>query len=326
MATPRGIGSLKDAGRHLVNPVRQVQARILEERLPERPLVGADNDVHGVLVLGGKGAGKTSLLISLLALAQGHYPKKSDAGIEDKKKTMPQYGQCYDFPERDVKFFDGSLKPMRLVLTDTPACGTQNREENPLCANVSPNSAQHFHAVPAWMRMCLRSGNYPHYSVIFVVDATAQPLWEDTARCQDLVRLLAVLKKSRYTVVIAVTKLLKARLDTQREINYGGEHGGKVGKDPRSCYEAYAARYMDKVCAAIQAKAAEHEWSFSQGPDAPEFPLSNVTIFDAPTWESPVDYKKWQDLKLSSEAPNGRYYNFQLNKLLLAASVRMHPE
>merc|ERR1712226_1784767 len=105
----------------------------------------------------------------------------------------------------------GTVQPMKLVLTDTPPCGNNQRDEQPLCACVSPNSTQHFNAIPSWMRITLRSGNYPHYAVIFVVDATATPLWDDVARCRDLVRLLAVLKKNQYTVVIAVTKLLSLR-------------------------------------------------------------------------------------------------------------------
>jgi len=99
-----------------------------------------------------------------------------------------------------------------------------------------------------------------------------------------------------------------------------------VGKDPRSSYEAFASRYIGKVCSAIQSKATENDWSFSQGPDAPAFPLPNVTMFDAPTWDGAGEYKKWQEVKATAELPNGKYFSSQLNKILLAASVRSHPE
>merc|ERR1712007_162063 len=112
-----------------------------------------------------------------------------------------------------------------------------------------------------------------------------------------------------------------------REANYsGGDHGKHVGRDPHTSYETYASRYIEKTCAAIQAKAVENDWSFSQGPHAPAFPLVNVSIFDAPTWENVGDYRRWQELKATAELPNGRYFAAQLNKLLLASSMRSHPE
>lgn len=60
--------------------------------------------------------------------------------------------------------------------------------------------------------------------MLFVLDATAPALWEEPQRARDLARLLAVLKRSqpgpygapngsvrpRYTVILGVTKLLKA--------------------------------------------------------------------------------------------------------------------
>merc|ERR1740138_1120794 len=158
------------------------------------------------------------------------------------------------------------------------------------------------------MRITLRGGNLPHYAVLFVIDAMAEPLWEDCARG----RLLAVLKRNQYTVVIAVTKLLKAREVGLRETAHGYDHKGQVGKDPRSSYEAFVGRYLAKVSASLQAKAVENDWSFSQGPDAPSFPLVNATIFDAPTWVSITDWRKWQDKKGTPELPNLKYIRSQL--------------
>jgi len=291
----------------------------------ELPLVDTLNDAHGILVLGGSSAGKTSLILSMSAMLSGSYPVELRKADKKGGRGLAEQGQSYEFPERDVKLSGGSLKSMRVVLTDTPAAGV-SKEEQPLCTQISPNSTQHFNAIPSWMRITLRSGNFPHYAVLCVVDSLAPPLWEDHRRCRDLARLLSVLKRNQYTVVVAVTKLLKARQLALREVAHTGKNDGTVGKDPRSSYESYVGRYMDKTCAAIQAKAGENEWSFSHGPDAPPFPLVNVTMFDVPTWASNLDFKEWQDRKGTPELPNLRYMNTQLQRLLTALSVRSHPE
>merc|ERR1719326_305717 len=146
------------------------------------------------------------------------------------------------------------MKQMRVLLTDTPPCGISGREEHPLCSAVSPNSLHQFNAIPSWMRITMRSGNFPHYAVLFVIDATKPPLWEDSTRCREIAKLFAVLRRNQYTVVVAVTKLLMARQVALREANHGAAHNGEVGKDPRGSYEAFVSRYIEKTCAAIQAK------------------------------------------------------------------------
>lgn len=297
---------------------------LADKNLPELPLTDEQNsNVHGVLVLGGKGAGKTSLVLSMLAAVTGSYPK--GPAIKEKKHTMPVYGQGYELPEEhQVRLTDGTVGSMRILFTDTLPCGTNAREEQPLCATVSPNSTQHFNAIPSWMRISMRSGNNPHYAVLIVVDSTAKPLWEDSMRCRELTRLLAVLKRNQYTVVIAVTKLLKAREDALRDVAFGKQHGGEVGRDPRSSYESFVGRYLDKVCASIQAKAGENEWSFSQGPESPPFPLPNQTIFDVPTWVSLLDHRSWLSRRGTHELPNLCYTNNQLQRLLQALSLRTY--
>jgi hypothetical protein len=314
MTSPREPAVLSGAARLMMHP-------LADRNLPDLPLLDEDNSVHGSLVLGGKESGKTSLIISLMTLVSGKYPSNKDAEIEERRRSMPAYGQCYELPEREIRLGSGNVRSMRVILTDTPACGTDQREEQPLCATVSPNSTQHFNAIPSWMRITLRGGNVPHYAVLFVVDALAVPLWEDSVRCRDLARLLAVLKRNQYTVVIAVTKLLKARELALRETAHGNDHKGQVGKDPRSSYEAFVGRYMEKVCASLQAKACENDWSFSQGPDTPSFPLVNSTIFDAPTWVSVTDWRKWQDKRGTPELPNLKYIRSQLERILTALSV-----
>jgi len=218
---------------------------------------------------------------------------------------------------------DGTCKTMKFVLTDTPACGTNRGEEQPLCTAVTPNSTQHCNAIPSWMRIMMR-GMIPHYAVLFVIDATAVPLWEDERRCRDLARLLSVLKRNEYTVVIAVTKLLKLRHDAQAAVNHGSPHCGAVGKDPRSCYETFVSAYLGKVVSSIQAKALEEHWSMSQGPDCPAFPMVNSTIFDVPTWTNAGDFKSSQERKGASELPNKRYVDQQLERLVMAVSRRSH--
>lgn len=320
--SPRGFSEpaiLGDAARLMLHPLS-------ERNLPDLPLLDQNNDVHGSIVLGGKESGKTTLILSLLSLVTGTYPSKKDAEIEEKRRAMPAYGQCYELPEREIRLGGGNVRKMRVILTDTPACGTNHREEQPLCVQVSPNSTQHYNAIPSWMRITMRGGNFPHYAVLFVIDALAVPLWEDGARCRDIARLLAVLKRNQYTVVLAVTKLLKAREIALCETAHGSDHKGQVGKDPRSSYEAFTGRYLEKVCASLQAKASENDWSFSQGPDTPAFPLVNSTIFDTPTWVSITDWRKWQDKKGTPERPNLKYMQSQLERMLAALSVRSHPE
>eukprot|EP00928_Gymnodinium_smaydae_P015622 TRINITY_DN15789_c0_g1_i1.p1 TRINITY_DN15789_c0_g1~~TRINITY_DN15789_c0_g1_i1.p1 ORF type:complete len:409 (+),score=62.05 TRINITY_DN15789_c0_g1_i1:55-1227(+) len=310
--------ALTDAARSMLHPLAQ-------RNLPELPLLDDKNSAHGILIWGGKGAGKTSLVMSLWAVATGSYPGRQSA-LEQKRHTMPTYGQCYEFPEEyEVTLGSGSVKAMKVVLTDTPPCGTGSGE-NPICTRVSPNSAHQFNTIPSWMRITVRTGNFPHYSVIIVIDGTATPLWEDSERCRDLARLLSVLKRNQYTVVIAVTKLLQARQAAVRETNYGADHGGQVGKDPRSSYEAYVSRFIEKTCAAIRAKASENEWSFSQGPDAPAFPLMGSTVFDVPTYSSIGEYKRWQEATATIELPNRKYITSQLSRLLTAACTRSHPD
>eukprot|EP00931_Biecheleriopsis_adriatica_P118867 TRINITY_DN94179_c0_g1_i1.p1 TRINITY_DN94179_c0_g1~~TRINITY_DN94179_c0_g1_i1.p1 ORF type:complete len:401 (-),score=59.16 TRINITY_DN94179_c0_g1_i1:50-1252(-) len=313
-STPRAV--LSDAGRSL----------LAERQLPELPLINERNDVHGVVVLGGKHSGKTSLVLSLQALVQGEYPNTHMAEYAHKIKDMQAYGNSWELPEREVRYASGETREMRIVLTDTPPCGTKSQEEQPLCVGVSPNSTQHYNAIPSWMRITLRSGNLPHYAVLFVIDASATPLWEDHHRCRELARLLAVLKRNQYTVVIAVTKLHHVRENRLRDTAYGVDHKNEVGKDPRSSYESFVSRYIDKVCACIQAKAGDNDWAFSQAPDAPAFPQPNVTIFDVPTWTGSGEHKEWSKRKGTPELPNFKYANSQLQRLLHAVCRRSNAE
>lgn len=317
-----GRGVATGEGSSLVLPeLGELRQRALpaDRNLPELPLINDRNDVHGIAVLGGKSSGKTTLICSLLAALEGKYPHSH--AFRDKLREMPVHGNSWEFPERDVLYVSGETKQMRVVLTDTPPAGVKSREEQPLCATVSPNSTLHYSAVPSWMRIILRSGNLPHYAVLFVIDSTAPPLWEDFQRSRELARLLAVLKRSQYTVIIAVTKLLQLREDRLREAAYGSEHNGEVGKDPRSSYESFVSRYIDKVCACIQARAAENDWTFADA-DAPAFPLPNSSIFDVPTWTSITDHQAWQSRRGTPELPNFRYINSQLTRLLGALCKR----
>lgn len=327
LATPRGlptnasnVGILSGAARSMLHP-------LADRNLPDLPLIDDRNDVHGILCIGGKGVGKTSLVLSMTAVVGGSFPNRYDLDIAAKKNIMPTYGQPWELAEqRDVKLGNGSVKSMRVVLTDTLPCGTNQREgEQPLCAAVSPNSSQHFNAIPSWMRITMRGGNFPHYSVLFVLDASQVPLWEDHQRCRELARLLAVLKRSQYTVVLAVTKILKAREQAQRDVSHGVQARAEVGKDPHRSYETFAGRYIEKVAASIQGMAEENDWSFSCGPDSPPFPLMNATIFDAPSWVNVGDWKSYQEKRGTAELPNWKYATNQLNRLLLALSCRSNP-
>eukprot|EP00913_Durusdinium_trenchii_P016323 g15342.t1 len=95
-----------------------------------------------------------------------------------------------------------------------------------------------------------------------------------------------------------------------------------VGRDPRSSYESFVGRYIDKVCACLQAKAGENDWSFSDSEGSVAFPLPNVSIFDVPTWTSVTDFQAWQGRKGTPELPNFKYYSSQLSRLLHALCKR----
>eukprot|EP00747_Dinoflagellata_sp_TGD_P104552 gnl/TRDRNA2_/TRDRNA2_169272_c5_seq1.p1 gnl/TRDRNA2_/TRDRNA2_169272_c5~~gnl/TRDRNA2_/TRDRNA2_169272_c5_seq1.p1 ORF type:complete len:410 (+),score=42.25 gnl/TRDRNA2_/TRDRNA2_169272_c5_seq1:32-1231(+) len=314
--TPRGQGVFMEAARSVFHPLAQ-------RNLPDLPMLDENNDIHGILVIGGKGVGKTSLVLSMGAMVSGCFPTRYDHEVQKKMAQMPTYGQSYEFPEREVQLGDGAnARVMRVVLTDTPACGT-TREEQPLCASISPNSTQHFNAIPSWMRISMRGGSYPHYAVLVVIDSTAKPLWEDGARCRDMARLLAVLRKSQYTAIIAVTKLIQARETALRDTAHG-RGSLDVGKDPRGSYESFSGRYLEKVCLALQAKAKENDWSISRA-EATPFPMINSTIFDIPTWTSVGDYKHWQSKTGTKELPNLKYMTNQMSRLYDALCTRSHP-
>jgi len=283
--------------------------------VPELPLISESNDVHGILVLGGKEAGKTSLVFSLAAAVNGTYPCGFE--VKEKRERMPAHGQNYEIPECEVTMAGSTSRQMRVLITDTLPCGTDAREEQPLCARVSPHSSQPFQMVPSWMRITLRSGNFPHYAVLFCVDSTAEPLWEDTERCRDLARLLGALKRNQYTVVVAVTKLLKAREDALRDKNLGRPGG----MDPRNSYEAFAGRYVEKVGAVIQAAAGERAWPMEAG-GKPLLQM-NETLFDVPTWSGAAVFKSWHGQTHAAQ-PNLRYATMQLRRVLAALCTRPH--
>merc|ERR1712217_399345 len=169
----------------------------------------------------------------------------------------------------------------------------------------------------------------PQYAILFLIDATAKPLWEDDAHCIDVIRLLAALRQKQYTVIIGVTKMLKSRENILRDIAHGSSTGSttsdRVGQDARSCYEVYVARYLEKVCKTIHAAALKTDLCFPQ--DSPEpipepFPTVNKMIFDVPSWTSVLDHKTWQGRKGTLELPNLRYFSSQLKRVLAAVTVR----
>merc|ERR1712176_690700 len=145
----------------------------------------------------------------------------------------------------------------------------------------------------------------------------------DLTRCSDLARLLSVLRKSQYTVVLVVTKLLLAREAAIRNSVWQA-HNGEVGKDPRSCYESFVSRYLYKVSAALQAKAQ----SEIESPEQP-FPVPNVSIFDAPTWANGTEYRNLRENdreRRHTLLPHFKYATVQLRKILDAVCIRSHAE
>jgi len=279
-------------------------------------------NLHGVLVLGGMGAGKTSLILSLLAHVSGSYPTRFNADIKQKTMSMPLYGQRYDVGQCEMELSEAGKKSLQIILTDTPPCGTDLKQELPLCSNLNESGQDPKQAIPSWMRVFMRGGQYQHSTALFVVDATQSPLWEDTRRCCELVQLLFALKRSEFNAVLVVTKLRKARSDALRSAAYGSLVGSIPVKDPQSSYEVFVSRYIAKLDQALRIQARALGFCLSEEPFEPSYP----DIFDAPTWVNVGDYRGCRENKCMAERPNWTYMSAQLKKILVAVSIRWRLE
>lgn len=294
-----------------------------QEQLLEPP---PDDETHGIFVLGGKGAGKTALVRSLIAIATGSYPTRVEAP-EQVEPESSSLGQSYAIPDAMVRLGAGEARMMKMLLSDTPACGpsTLARAELPMCTAANPNDADHWRALAPWLRQGLTET--PHFAACLVVDATARPLWEDRMRCRESVKLVCALMRSQYTVTIAVTKLPAARDAALRDQNHGVAHGGEPHRDPRASYECFVDRYLNKLCASIYKVLEEHKWAFQRGVDRRPFPQVNESIFDVPTWRNNGEFARTQNHRGLHEVPNSYYRQTQLRRLLAAlAARRVEPE
>ena len=160
-ATPRAVGAPRPAAtprggkRMLGDSARSMLRPRAVRNLPELLLIGERNDVHGALVLGGRGSGRTSLVHSLLAATTGRYPTRRDEVIQAIAASMLAYGQCYE-----------------------------------TLAGLQPDLGQFLRS---------RTSGHLLRACLFVIDSTANPLWEDGPRCRALARFLSVLKRSQNT-------------------------------------------------------------------------------------------------------------------------------
>jgi len=314
-----------------------------------------DREEISVLVLGREGSGRTSLVLSLEAVRAGAYPRRTERKQEDpvdvlgsrgghrggggyhQSAALRQLGAAITsgggatasvgaeekitprtFRAAAEPLPDGGLRhtvPPRiagglpLVLTDTQPCGARDQVR-----------------LPGGRRLpiALRSSSLKHDAVLFVLDATQRPLWEDPDRTEELGSLSATLRQQGYGVVIAVTKLLKAREDALREVRHHGPdlHGGRPGRDPRASYEEFVSRYLEKTIVTLQANPQLKAWQAAQDPGTAKFPKAGTTVFDVPTWVSIRDWEVWQSRRGTAEQPNLRYIEAQLNRLAAALEVR----
>lgn len=259
-----------------------------------------------VLVLGREGCGKTSLVLSLQALRAGEYPKrfeKKAAAKEDPYAPLSDGGKKYSVPP---KVEDG----LPLMLTDPDNCGVKDQVR-----------------LPGGRRLpiALRSGSLSYDAVLFVVDATESPLFDDQQYCEEMAQLCATLRSQGYGVVLGVTKLLKAREDALRATSHGADHGGRAGRDPRQSYEEFVSRYLEKTCVALQAAPALRAWQEAQESGTAAFPHPRHTIFDVNAWTSIRDFEAWKDRRGTAELPNLRYVERQLDHLATALTFKPKP-
>jgi len=256
-----------------------------------------------VLVLGREGCGKTSLVLSLQALRGGEYPKRFDGKQKSKDEVhtpLSDGGKKYLVPPKN----EGELP---LMLTDPESCGVKDQVR-----------------LPGGRRLpiALRSGSLSYDAVLFVVDSTETPLFEDLSYCEEMAQLCATLRSQGYGVVIAIAKLPQAREEAVRAANHGAEHGGRVGRDPRRSYEEFVSRYIEKTCVALQATPALKAWHDKQDAGTPQFPHPRYTILDVNAWVSRRDFEVWQDRRGTAELPNLRYMQKQFENLVSALTVK----
>lgn len=268
---------------------------------PEGQAGASQREEVSILMLGREQSGRTSLVLSLEALRAGSYPKRNEHKFAKPElyPGLPDSGSKHVIPPRSA----GGLP---LVILDTAPCGARDQVR-----------------LPGGRRLpiALRSSSLNHDAVLFVLDATERPLWEDPQRTEELAQLSATLRQQQYAVVIAVTKLLKAREDALREAAHGGDHQGRTGRDPRRSYEEFVSRYLEKTIVTLQATQALKTFHGSQGDGAAPFPRAGVTIFDVPTWVSIRDFEAWKERRGTSELPNLRYMEAQMEKLVAALAV-----
>jgi hypothetical protein len=152
-------------------------------------------------------------------------------------------------------------------------------------------------------------------AVILTIDGTDTPLWEDDAHCANLAALIAALKRESIGVSVAVTKLVRQREIAIYDVNHGKHHGDQVGRDPRSDYETFASRYIEKVGAALLAKLSRIDDAAEESEQL-SFLRVGKTIFDVPTWSGAAVFKSWQQKRGTTDPPSFNYATARLGRLL----------
>ncbi|CAK0896278.1 unnamed protein product [Prorocentrum cordatum] len=204
----------------------------------------------------------------------------------------------------------------RTVVVDTPPYGHGARSERPL----RPQGTR----IPQWLSIVLNAHGLQSKAVVLTVDGTDTPLWEDDAHCADIAALIAALRRESVGVSVAVTKLGRQREIALYDASHGKHHGGQVGRDPRSGYETFASRYVEKVGAALRAKVSRID-DAAEELEQPSFLCAGKTIFDVPTWSGADEFKSWQQKRGTAEPPNFSYATARLRRLLQSTSEQAPP-
>ncbi|CAK0896277.1 unnamed protein product [Prorocentrum cordatum] len=264
---------------------------------------GLREDVPGP-VAAGAGRGR-------LPLPQG--PRDSGQAQHDVEgETMVATGQPYELSVCERT----STSIGRTVVVDTPPYGHGARSERPL----RPQGTR----IPQWLSIVLNAHGLQSKAVVLTVDGTDTPLWEDDAHCADIAALIAALRRESVGVSVAVTKLGRQREIALYDASHGKHHGGQVGRDPRSGYETFASRYVEKVGAALRAKVSRID-DAAEELEQPSFLCAGKTIFDVPTWSGADEFKSWQQKRGTAEPPNFSYATARLRRLLQSTSEQAPP-
>lgn len=294
------FGGIRLRSTLLPDPRKSIFCSPTEHNVPDALPLDRVDPVHGVLLVGRAGCGRTTLARSLAAAAAGEHGKGLPHATthSDTQSYVVQAGM-------PIRTAAGGVGRIPLVLTDTLPLDYIEDERGGFCADA------------------FNAGRFSHRAVVFVVDAAAPPLWKDESYRQRISSLMSTCRYRGYTVLVAVAKLEHAR-QYITDLRLRLAPGDRKTRDPRACYEDFVGRYLSKLCDTLESAIRTCETK----PSSLQFPVLNSSLFDAPAW---LDAEAWQaGLErhggIGSKAPTWTYTHSQLHRLLQAATAESNTQ